>query len=106
MPDLALATVYRNLEVLVAEGIVAAVPSASGALRFDGNLAPHDHFECEACGRILDVPSEGPGRIVKRLASRHGLQARRVQISFAGLCPQCTNKPPFHDPKSRTVKEG
>lgn len=113
IPALALATVYRNLEILVSEGLVTAVPSASGALRFDGNLTPHDHFECEACARILDVPSEDPRRSMKRLARRHGLQARRVQISFSGLCPQCKNKQcprratkqpfPFHDPGSRTV---
>jgi Fur family transcriptional regulator, peroxide stress response regulator len=114
IPALGLATVYRNLEVLVAQGLVAEVPSASGALRYDGNREPHDHFECEACGRILDVPSDEQDRIVKRLAKRFGLQARRVQISFVGLCPPCDNKQrpqckhrqPFRNPQSRTVKEG
>ncbi len=89
IPALALATVYRNLEVLVAEGRVAEVATTSGPLRYDGNLEAHDHFDCEVCGQLLDVPAHSPVRALKRLAQHHGLRARRVQISFIGTCPDC-----------------
>jgi len=55
LPRVSLATVYRNLRTLAAEGFVAERADPSGA-RFDGNTAPHDHFTCVACGRIYDVP--------------------------------------------------
>jgi Fe2+ or Zn2+ uptake regulation protein len=89
MPALSLGTVYRNLEVLVAEGEVDEVACATGAARYDGNIEPHHHFNCEHCGRILDVDVPVPRGLAKRLASEHGLRSERVCISFYGLCPTC-----------------
>jgi len=88
-PALALATVYRNLEILVAEGLVGEVPTTAGALRYDGNLAPHDHFDCERCGRLLDLPSGALAGVARRLARRHDLEIRRVRITLVGACPDC-----------------
>jgi Fe2+ or Zn2+ uptake regulation protein len=89
LSDLSLGTVYRNLEVLVAEGAVEEVACAGGAARYDANLEPHHHFHCEHCGRIDDVDLPAPRGLSNRLANSHGLRARRVSISFFGLCPQC-----------------
>src|SRR5215475_5237997 len=55
LPRVSLATVYRNLRVLAAEGFLAERADAAG-MRFDANTGPHDHFTCLACGRIYDVP--------------------------------------------------
>jgi Fe2+ or Zn2+ uptake regulation protein len=89
MPALSLGTVYRNLEILVAEGLVDEVPCSDGASRYDGNVEPHHHFNCESCGQILDVELPTPRGLRKRLAGSHGLHARRVRISFFGLCATC-----------------
>ena len=89
MPTLSLGTVYRNLEVLVAEGAVDEVPSSTGATRFDGDVEPHHHFDCEGCGRILDIRLPAPRGLTRRLAGELGLRARRVRISYLGLCPEC-----------------
>ena len=89
MEALSLGTVYRNLEVLVAEGEVDEVPCAVGATRYDGNVEPHHHFNCEACGRILDVEMPLPRGLARRLANEHGLRPSRVRIDFFGLCPTC-----------------
>src|SRR3989441_1083128 len=56
LPRVSLATVYRNLRVLAAEGFLAE-RADTGGLRFDGNTRPHDHFTCLVCGRIYDVPA-------------------------------------------------
>src|SRR3989441_7060695 len=56
LPRVSLATVYRNLRTLAAEGFLTERADPSG-VRFDGNTAPHDHFTCVACGRIYDVPA-------------------------------------------------
>src|SRR5216117_3849696 len=61
LPRVSLATVYRNLRVLAAEGFLAE-RADTGGLRFDANSAPHAHFTCLVCGRIYDVPAGiGPG---------------------------------------------
>lgn len=92
LPRLSLATVYRNLEVLVSEGEVEPVAS-SGALRYDGNLEPHHHFNCEACGRIQDVELAPPRGLLVRLRRDHELEASRLRIDFYGLCTECRAEP-------------
>jgi Fur family peroxide stress response transcriptional regulator len=89
MPELSLGTIYRNLEVLVAEGVVDEVASTGAATRYDGNVEPHHHFDCERCGRIFDVDLPVPRGLVKRLAEEVGLRASRVRISFVGACSDC-----------------
>jgi len=89
MPSLSLATVYRNLDVLVADGQIDEVPSGVGAARYDGNVVPHHHFHCEGCGEIRDVELAIPRGLVRRLAGEHGLVSNRVRMSFFGLCPVC-----------------
>src|SRR5262245_22351732 len=66
-PHLSLGTVYRNLEVLIADGRVEAVSGAGAALRYDANPLPHHHFVCDRCGRIRDLPGSGPRGLSRRL---------------------------------------
>ena len=49
------ATVYQNLEKLVAAGLVHEIASDDGLKRYDGNLEAHQHMICEDSGRIVDV---------------------------------------------------
>jgi Fur family peroxide stress response transcriptional regulator len=88
-PAVSLATVYRNLEVLLAEGVVREVACQSGPARYDANLAPHQHFTCESCGRITDVDVPAPRGLAGSLEGQHGLRATRVSITFYGLCQTC-----------------
>src|SRR6267142_3830029 len=89
LPRVSLATVYRNLRMLAAEGLLAERADAGG-MRFDGNTADHDHFTCVACGRIYDVPARG-GRGA-RLSSHAGFEVLSRRIEFYGRCGRC--RPP------------
>ena len=83
LPRVSLATVYRNLRMLAAEGLLSERAATTG-LRFDGNTAPHDHFTCVACGRIYDVPAP-PARVV-RLRAQAGFEVLSRRIEFYGYC--------------------
>jgi Fe2+ or Zn2+ uptake regulation protein len=93
-PRLSLGTVYRNLDVLVSEGEIEAVPSGGGVVRYDGNPVPHHHFVCEHCGEIEDLELPLPRGLLTRLQRRHGLTPRRVRIDFYGLCRACSDSKP------------
>ena len=88
MPNLSLGTVYRNLEVLVHEGLVEELPAAGGA-RYDGNPKAHHHFICEGCGAIDDLHLQAPPSLAQKLRRARGRKASRVRIDFFGLCEAC-----------------
>ena len=91
LPRVSLGTVYRNLRLLVAEGLAAEIPGPHA--RFDANMEAHHHFTCLGCGRILDV--DGPlaephaEALRGRVAARTGLAITHHCIEFFGRCPQC-----------------
>lgn len=90
-PRVSLGTVYRNLRLLVAEGLVKEI--AGPHARFDGNLDEHHHFTCLGCGRIVDVdpPAAAPHArdLSEHVASQTGLSISYHRIEFYGRCPDC-----------------
>jgi Fur family ferric uptake transcriptional regulator len=88
LPRVSLATVYRNLRMLAAEGLLVERPDPRG-MRFDGKTAPHDHFTCVACGRIYDVPALGGPGVRARVAARTGFEVLTQRIEFYGRCGAC-----------------
>jgi Fur family transcriptional regulator, peroxide stress response regulator len=91
LPRLSLATVYRNLRTLAAEGFLTERADPSG-VRFDGNTAPHDHFTCVACGRIYDVAARADAAVRARVASRTGFEVLNHRTEFYGRCGACRRR--------------
>ena len=48
-PNLSLGTVYRNLGILVKQGLVSKLDFGSSYDRFEAKTLPHHHFVCEIC---------------------------------------------------------
>ncbi|MBI4638718.1 MAG: transcriptional repressor [Candidatus Rokubacteria bacterium] len=91
LPSVSLATVYRNLRTLAAEGLLMERADASG-LRFDGKTDPHDHFTCLRCGRIYDVPVSPNGGVRTRVAATTGFEVLNHRIEFYGRCGACRRR--------------
>ena len=88
LPRVSLATVYRNLRMLAAEGFLAERTDAGGR-RFDGNTGPHDHFTCLTCGRIYDVPARDEWSGRRRIAARTGFEVLDHRTEYYGRCAAC-----------------
>ncbi|MGH7355234.1 MAG: Fur family transcriptional regulator [Candidatus Rokuibacteriota bacterium] len=88
LPRVSLATVHRNLRLLAAQGFLAERAAAAG-MRFDGNMAPHDHFTCLACGRIYDVPARRERSVRARVAAHTGFEVLDHRTEFYGRCGAC-----------------
>ena len=54
LPNLSLATVYRNLTQLCEDGKAQRIAS-HGIVRFDGNARGHTHLLCTSCGAVSDL---------------------------------------------------
>jgi Fe2+ or Zn2+ uptake regulation protein len=91
LPRVSLGTVYRNLRLLVAEGLVSELRGPYA--RFDGNVSDHHHFTCLGCGRIADVAgtmTEPHSRaLCLRVAAQSGLSVSHHRIDFYGRCREC-----------------
>jgi len=89
IPDIGLATVYRNLKLLKEEGEILELKTAGGTARFDGNTGLHYHFCCDRCGKIVDI--EGPVDIdvIKTAADKNGLKVTHCYLELGGLCQEC-----------------
>jgi len=88
-PRLSVGTVYRNIAILVGEGLVNRIDFGSTFDRFDANTGPHYHFICEECGKIIDVEVPFDHTITGRVDPSSGLEVHRHEIEFYGLCETC-----------------
>lgn len=84
IPNISLATVYRNLNLLVEEGKIVRIKKGL-VDRYDAKRERHDHFFCNKCGKIIDIYEEivipddvyKVGRILE------------YEINFTGICRDC-----------------
>src|SRR5690606_2284221 len=55
--EMALSTVYRNLDTLAEMGLVAVFADGAGATTYEwaAGDAPHHHLLCDSCGRSKEV---------------------------------------------------
>ncbi len=86
LPNLSVATVYRNLSQLVEWGEIHRIV-AEGATRFDPNVCPHSHFFCRKCGAVLDM--QGDEDILRRAQAHFGGKVESCTSNFYGICPEC-----------------
>ena len=89
MPELSLATVYRNMRFFVEEGIAVRVGVVNGHERFDGDTKPHAHFVCDCCGAVQDLSCSMESALEQAAAEELGAQVTRHELIFRGRCRQC-----------------
>jgi Fur family transcriptional regulator, peroxide stress response regulator len=89
IPNISLATIYRNLRLLKEAGYIQQVYFSSEQARFDGNTRVHYHLRCEKCDRIIDLDEPIHGLIEASVAKRTGFKVTGHQLEVTGLCPEC-----------------
>ena len=93
IPDISLATVYRNLNLFKEQGLIQSLGTVQGVERFDGNTAPHVHYICTGCGKVLDLAEiHVPEELNASAAMASGGRVDSCQLTFTGLCKNCLNK--------------
>ena len=89
MPSINMATVYRNLNVLVSLNKIVRLTLTTGD-RFDKTLYPHPHFYCKCCGNVTDVDHNAVADMVTSIESTD-FQIEKVDVMFTGICSKCKN---------------
>ena len=87
-PTSSQATIYSSLQALRDVGLVREVLLDEGVRRYDANIAPHHHFQCNKCGKIEDIAWEQvEGISFKGL--RPGLTVESYELTIRGICDCC-----------------
>ena len=90
IPDISLATVYRNLSMFRQQGDIISIGTVGGVERFDGNTMPHVHFVCTGCEAVSDLPQiKVPEELNRKVTSQTGGTIDMCQLTFVGRCNQC-----------------
>lgn len=89
-PGIGIATVYRNLNQLSADGTIRKIECGSGIDRFDYRVSEHAHFTCARCGRVYDVFMDMAK--LDALADSMPGEAASRELMFYGICEECRRK--------------
>ena len=90
-------TVYRHLEKMVQEGIVAKYVvdgTSSACFEYTGDEKPEDqlisyHCKCEKCGKLIHLHCSEVEGLQQHMMEHHGFQMDALRTVFYGICSDC-----------------
>jgi Fur family ferric uptake transcriptional regulator len=87
LPGLGIATVYRTIKALLAEGWLRAVELPGAAPRYEvAGKRHHHHFHCRGCDGVFEVEACPAG--IRGLLPG-GFRLEEHEIILYGLCAGC-----------------
>lgn len=89
-PSISATTIHRATTRLSERQQIAIAPNdVSGSIRYDKNTVPHDHFQCTACGLLVDIDiKDTVAPIISKDVKECCLLGRLI---INGTCANCNN---------------
>ncbi len=88
-----IATVYRTLDLLVAEGLASCIDLGKGRVLYATyQHGPHIHLVCRQCGQVTDANQDLLSSLTQQLQKEYKFAADLQHISVLGLCNECQTK--------------
>lgn len=91
MPNVSMATVYRNLDILARTGKLQRLSIGSKS-RFDSTTGWHFHLLCQSCGKIVDI--DHPKIPKEYFNIPNGYELKGCNLEIIGICPECNRTMP------------
>jgi len=90
-------TIYRNLEKMVKEGMVAKYVvegTSSACFEYIGTLEGCErsvcyHCKCEKCGKLMHLQCNEVGSLRQHLLEYHDFEMNSLRTVFYGICGEC-----------------
>ncbi len=95
--DMGIATVYRAVNRLEAEGaLIKTVSGSNGKATYryassDESVRSIHRIFCTCCGKTADLPYKFTDKLDKNVSDSTGYTVTDHQILFYGLCKDCRN---------------
>lgn len=89
-PNMALTTVYRNLDKLIEMGYVQKTIHPDGAARFNSAQKSHRHMvTCRICHAQVELKTCPITMSEEWISRETGFRVEHHYLEYFGLCPQC-----------------
>ena len=89
-PYMNISTVYRTLDLLKEQGLVAESDLGGGRFLYHPvGKAHHHHLVCRKCGKVQDIEASAFESLRSELKSRYGFNAVFDHMAIFGTCKSC-----------------
>ena len=86
-----LATVYRNLQAMAADGEIDMLRTDEGEAVYRAcSTGHHHHLVCRDCGRTVEVEGPTVEAWAMRVSAEHGFTDVRHTLEIFGTCASCS----------------
>ena len=86
-----LATVYRNLQAMAADGEIDMLRTDEGEAVYRAcSTGHHHHLVCRVCGRTVEVEGPTVEAWATRVSAEHGFTDVRHTLEIFGTCASCS----------------
>ena len=88
-PNISLATVYRNLNLLLEIGEIIKLDVVDGVEHFDANDDEHCHFICNKCHRVIDISVPSSSLLRTEAENFNDISVTNCSLFLYGNCSNC-----------------
>ena len=86
-PSLSLATVYKNIILMVEKGVLVEVPIIGKKSKYELSKADHIHLVCTECGMVEDRQCINEAdQVFKTLSQEEHFKLNKRQVNLYGVC--------------------
>jgi Fur family transcriptional regulator, peroxide stress response regulator len=90
-PSISLATVYKNINVMLENSLLSEVQIPSKKSVYEINESEHSHVLCTSCNEILDLDLE-LSELFKNAEELSQYILHNASVVLSGVCPACHKK--------------
>jgi Fur family ferric uptake transcriptional regulator len=88
-----LATVYRSLQSMAADGDIDMLRTDEGEAVYRAcSTGHHHHLVCRVCGRTVEVEGPTVERWANQVSDQHGFTDVRHTLEIFGTCADCSHR--------------
>lgn len=84
LPELNLTTIYRNLDMFVASGVVKKLQLGGNEAVYEYAREPHHHAVCTECERVIHFTA--PNEKITKLLGLTDFEVDEIDVTVRGTC--------------------
>ncbi len=89
-PSLSLATVYKNIILMVEKGVLVEVPITGKKSKYELLKEEHIHLVCTGCGEVEDKPKDSiADNLFTSITQQEDFMLNKQEINLYGTCKTC-----------------